>query len=177
MGQESCENCGRAIGNLEPAHLYNKRVVCNDCSEKLQRKPSSLDMVQAKEAGESEQILSKSGPAMFRNRPIAFILCVILIPVGIGALILIFWFLRCVATSLMVTTKRTVFRRGILAKRTNEVRHKDVRNIKVEQSILQRLFGVGDIAISSSGQSEMEIMVSGIPGPQKIADLIRQHQG
>jgi uncharacterized membrane protein YdbT with pleckstrin-like domain len=65
----------------------------------------------------------------------------------------------------------------ILSKSTNEVRHKDVRNIQVEQTILQRLFGVGTIAISSAGQSGMEIEVSGIPGPQKMADMIRKYQG
>jgi hypothetical protein len=179
MGQEACENCGGAIGNLEQAHLYNGKVVCNECVGKL-RDPIptySMDSKPDKVLDPAEQILLKVSPAMFRNRPIFFILCVLLIPVGIGLLILLYWLFQCEATSLTVTTKRTVFRQGILSKRTNEVRHKDVRNIQVEQPILQRLFGVGTIAISSSGQSEMEIMAEGIPEPQKIADMIRSHQG
>jgi hypothetical protein len=32
---EKCENCGRTIGNLEPAHLWNQRIVCNECIARL----------------------------------------------------------------------------------------------------------------------------------------------
>lgn len=32
---ERCENCGRAIGALETAQLWNERVVCVDCRRKL----------------------------------------------------------------------------------------------------------------------------------------------
>jgi hypothetical protein len=32
---ETCSNCERAIGNLEPAHLFNGSVVCDACNTKL----------------------------------------------------------------------------------------------------------------------------------------------
>jgi hypothetical protein len=32
---ETCTNCERAIGNLEPAHLFNGSVVCDACNTKL----------------------------------------------------------------------------------------------------------------------------------------------
>jgi len=35
LGGEACANCGRAIGKLETAHLWNERVVCADCYGKL----------------------------------------------------------------------------------------------------------------------------------------------
>ena len=34
-GLEACANCGRTIGKLEAAHLWNERVVCAECHGKL----------------------------------------------------------------------------------------------------------------------------------------------
>lgn len=132
--------------------------------------PVAARIVGAKTMG-GEQVLLTVHPAMFRNRPLLFILTVwtVIIP--------LIWWLRCKATTLSITTGRTVLREGLLAKRTNEVRHSDTRNIQVNQGFLQRIFGVGNIGVSSAGQSGVEIEVSGVPSPQKIADLIRRNQG
>ena len=59
---------------------------------------------------------------------------------------------------------------------TNEVQHDDVRNIKSERNLLERLFNYGDIALSSSGQDDMEIVVHDVPDPDGIIEIIRQHQ-
>jgi len=129
-------------------------------------------------AAEAESILYKSHPSMFRNRPVGFVLSVILIPVlGLGLLILVIWWLDCLGTTLTVTTKRTTLRRGILSKKTNDVWHRDVRNIQVKQGILQRLLGVGTIGISSAGQGDVEIAVNGMPNPEKVRRFIDEHRG
>jgi uncharacterized membrane protein YdbT with pleckstrin-like domain len=77
---------------------------------------------------------------------------------------------------LHITDERTLLVEGIISRYSTEVRHEDVRNLQVEQTALQRILGVGQIEISSSGQSAMEIVVKGVPDPQGIADLIRRHQ-
>lgn len=116
-------------------------------------------------------------PSMYRNRPIAFALCILLIPLfGVGALLLLFWWLRVLGTTLTVTEDKVTLRRGLLSKATSEVWHIDVRNVQVAQGPLQRLLGVGAIAISSSGQSGMEIAVSGIPHPGRVKELIEQQR-
>ena len=86
------------------------------------------------------------------------------------------WRLKCLCTTLTVTPSRTILRRGILARRTVEVRHQDVRSIQVHQGILQRLFFTGDIAVGTAAQSGLEIVAGGVPNPQRVADLIRQGQ-
>ncbi|GAG85250.1 unnamed protein product, partial [marine sediment metagenome] len=60
---------------------------------------------------------------------------------------------------------------------TNEVRHIDVRNLQVNQDVFQRMFGFGSVAISSAGQSDIELTMVRVENPYKIADIIRQHQG
>jgi len=123
-----------------------------------------------------EETLYKEHPAMFRNHPVLFILCAILCLAVIGIPILVAWKLTTANTTLTVTDERTRLRRGILSKNTNDIRHVDVRNVRVSQRMTQRLFGVGSVGISSSGQSDMEIVVSGIRAPARVRDLIDEHR-
>jgi uncharacterized membrane protein YdbT with pleckstrin-like domain len=75
-----------------------------------------------------------------------------------------------------VENKPTTFQEGIISRETSEVQHDDVRNLQIDQNILERLLGIGDIAISSSGQDDMEIQVKGIPSPDRLAKVIRKNQ-
>ena len=119
-----------------------------------------------------ETVLYKDSPAMFRNRPVLFLVCCALIPVGIGLVVLFVWWLRCLATSLVITDRRVTLRQGLLSKDTNDVLIADIRNVKVRQNLLQRIFGVGTVAVSTSGQSDMEIEVHGVPAPERINAII-----
>lgn len=124
---------------------------------------------------ESDAILFISRPAMFRSRPFSFLVCLVLVPAIIGAAILLFWWVKCRSTALTVTEHRVILRKGILSELTNEVRHQDVRDIQISQTLWQRLFRIGSIEISSAGQTGV-IIAAGIRDPQKIAGLIRQRQ-
>jgi len=119
-----------------------------------------------------ETVLYKDSPAMFRNRPVLFLVCCALIPVGIGLVVLFGWWLRCLDTSLVITDRRVTLRQGLLSKDTNDVLIADIRNVKVRQNLLQRIFGVGTVAVSTSGQSDMEIEVHGVPAPERIKAII-----
>lgn len=150
---------------------------------------------------ESERTLLRVHPAMFRKHPFQFALYWLLVAggllaagwwwsttgdtlgtaaaVGVAALALVLlgtWWLQVLCTTLTVTTKRTIHRTGILSRRTTEVRHNDVRNLQLEQSVIERIFGVGDIAISSAGQAGLEIVADGIPHPDETIRTIRERQ-
>lgn len=149
---------------------------------------------------QEERTLEVTHPAMFRRHPFRFLgiaLLVLggavgagflysagqsvpallaLIAAGAGLVMLGVWCLRILNVTLTVTTKRSILRRGIFSKQTSEVQHDDVRNLQIEQTFLERMLGVGDLAVSSSGQDELEIQVEGVRNPERILDLIRQHQ-
>lgn len=95
-----------------------------------------------------------------------------LIPISFG---ISRWLTR-LATSLTITTTRTILRKGILSTSTSEVQHDDVRNIRADRNTFERLLNYGDIAISSSGQDDFEIVVHDIPDPEGVLDIIRRHQ-
>ncbi|WP_459556163.1 YdbT family protein [Lacunimicrobium album] len=161
--------------------------------------PLSTELA-AKKPSEIEPILREVHPAMFRQYPFIFggllLLAIVLslvslmflgtgnYNVAVPCFLLVvciagyfgYWWLDTISTTLRVTTKRSTLRKGLVAKSTTEVQHDDVRNLQVYQSAWQRLLGVGNISISSSGQDELEIRVRGIANPDEIAGLVRSMQ-
>ena len=119
-----------------------------------------------------EETVYVDSPSMFRNHPIGFVVSLLLCLVVVGIPILIVWYLRARATELTVTNKRTRLHRGWLSRSITEVWHRDVRNVQLDQTFIQRMFDTGRIGISSAAQSGIEIDVTGMRGPDKIKDLI-----
>ncbi len=66
-------------------------------------------------------------------------------------------------------------RYGVVSRDTT-IQHEDIRNFQVSQSGFDRLFGVGDLFLSSSGQDGLEIRAYGIPKPEHVADVVRDLQ-
>lgn len=125
------------------------------------------------ESAVPETVLYKACPAMFRNSPVLFLICCALIPLfGIGLLILLVWWIQCLGTSLVITDRRVTLRKGILGKYTNDILISDIRNVRIGQNLFQRIFGVGSVAVSTSGQADMEIEVQGLPHPEYIKAII-----
>ncbi|MFP6854347.1 MAG: PH domain-containing protein [Opitutales bacterium] len=130
-----------------------------------------------KPADSVEKQLFQANPSMFRNNPIGFIISIILVPVfGAGLILLLYWWLKVKGISLMVSNERITLRRGILSKHINEVFLSDIRNVQINQSFFQRIFGVATIAVSTAGQADVEIAVDGLRDPQKIKEIIDQHR-
>ena len=187
------------------AQVSDKAPTCPKCGRPIAQEGQSET--------EPETILYQGSPVMFRNRPLSFILCFLLIILSFGMglivllrwyqgspvmfhnypislilcplLILIFaisliillrWWLTCKDIQLEITNKRTTLRTGLLAKNTIELRHKDIRSVVVRQSFIQRIFGVGIIELSSAAEADFEIAVSGLRDPQRVAEMIQQHQ-
>lgn len=125
----------------------------------------------------NEVVLYEAHPAMFRNHPIYFVVCIVLIAAfGLGLLLLLIWWLQVLGTTLTITNEQTTLRKGLLSKHTNDVFHSNVRNIQVRQSFLQRILGVGWIGISSAGQSGLEIETNGMPDPEKVKEIIDEYR-
>ena len=113
-----------------------------------------------------EKILYRAHPAMFRNRPVLFLLCLALVCAwGIGLPWLLAWWIDSLATTLTVTNERITLR--LIA---------DVRNVQIGQSMLQRFFGVGSVGVSSAGQGGMEIEVAGLPAPGLVKAIIDERR-
>lgn len=111
-------------------------------------------------------------PAMFRNNPLGFILAVLLIPLAVGILILLWWYLQCKATKLTVDASSIILERGLLSKEKIELDIDSVRTVKIYQSFFNRIFGVGRISVYTSGDVA-EFEINGMPDPNRFRELVK----
>ena len=79
-------------------------------------------------------------PSMFRNKPFGFILSLLLIPVVIGVIILVVWYLKCRSTKLEINGDEIILEQGLLSKDRTELNTSSIRTVKISQSLMNRLF-------------------------------------
>ena len=78
---------------------------------------------------------------------------------GVLALVWAAWlafrYAKWYTTSFVVTSRRVIFRHGVIAKRGVEIPLERVNNINFHQGILDRVIGAGDLDIESAGRDGM----------------------
>jgi uncharacterized membrane protein YdbT with pleckstrin-like domain len=80
---------------------------------------------------------------------------------------------------LTITNKRTIRQEGIIVRKTSEVLHNHIRNVKIEQSFLGRILGVGSIGIDSAGGTDdepVEIQMKNVPQPYKVKEIFDRYR-
>ena len=70
-----------------------------------------------------------------------------------------------------ITGDKLRYESGLLSKTTRNIQLSKVQDVRVEQSLGQRMMGVGDLSIETSGESS-RLEVDNIDQPQAIADEI-----
>lgn len=71
-----------------------------------------------------------------------------------------------------VTNKRIMAKTGFLSRQINEISMGDIRYINLNQSLSERILGVGNLSIASSGTAGIEIVFMGISAPSKVKEII-----
>jgi uncharacterized membrane protein YdbT with pleckstrin-like domain len=72
-----------------------------------------------------------------------------------------------------VTNQRIVIESGVLSKRIDEVDMRTVEDIEFRQRFLQRLLGIGEIAIVGSDKDLGRFRLLGVENPREVRELIR----
>lgn len=104
-----------------------------------------------------------------------WILGILLLPFfGIGVILIIHAILDQQSKVFTHTNRRVMSKAGIISRTTHEVTLMDVRNINMQQSFSERLFGLGSLQIGSAGTAGIEVEFSGITHPARVRDRIRQ---
>ncbi|AKH68749.1 hypothetical protein IMCC21906_01070 [Spongiibacter sp. IMCC21906] len=114
-------------------------------------------------------------PSMFRNHPLGFILAVLLIPIAVGILILMVWYLKCRSTLLEIRGNEIILERGLLNKERTELNISSIRTVKISQTLGNRIFKVGTLSVYTAGDTA-EIQVQGMPRPEVFRELVKASQ-
>lgn len=75
------------------------------------------------------------------------------------------------ATNFVLTTDRLVFRSGVLAKHGREIPLERINDISYQQTVLERLLGLGDLMIESAGARGQE-QFTDIAHPARVQNEI-----
>ena len=91
------------------------------------------------------------------------------------AAVLILWplsrALRRQFTKLVIEGDRLYYESGALSKQTRIIQIPKIQDVRVHQSLGQRLFGVGDLSIETAGEAS-RLTISNIDQPRALAEQI-----
>ncbi len=91
---------------------------------------------------------------------------------AVFAIVLIWGWLKRVATRYAITNRRLHIRRGILSRNIEETRLDRVQDVRVKQGLGQRLLGVGTVDFGTSAESGAGFRFEGIADPDHVARQI-----
>lgn len=120
-------------------------------------------------------ILYEANPSLVRMYPLGVVLAVLLIPVGVGILLLLYWYLLAKSDHILIKSDEIVWTHGLISKQYTEINMSSVRTVRVSQSLIQRVLKAGDIAIYTAGDKP-EVVIRGLPQPDQVRAHIKGQQ-
>ena len=75
-------------------------------------------------------------------------------------------------TKYMLTDEKLIIDTGVLSRRQEEIRLYRITDFSVTQKLFQRIFGVGNIHISSSDNTQGEFTIFEVKKPYEIKELL-----
>lgn len=73
---------------------------------------------------------------------------------GLTLILAIYEFLKLITTEYGVTNKRAISKKGIISRKTEEMKLNSIETVEIDQGILGRIFGFGTIKITGRGISD-----------------------
>ena len=111
----------------------------------------------------------QANSAFFRSRPFQFVF--------FGWLIfpLIHWYLESLANKVTIAEGQLLYERGIFSKDRTEIQLSSIRTVKIYQSLINRIFGVGTVSVFTSGDMP-EVVLEGFPKPSLLRESLKGGQ-
>ena len=79
--------------------------------------------------------------------------------------------MRRQTTKATITGDRLRYEAGLAAKSTRTIQLSKIQDVRVEQRVSQRMFGVGDLSIETAGEAS-RLTIHNVDDPQSLADEI-----
>lgn len=84
-------------------------------------------------------------------------------------------FVRWWTTQHVITNERVIHRTGLIAKKGTEIPLEVINDVAFRQSMLERVFGSGDLLIESAG-THGQSAYTDIPNPERVQKLIYEER-
>jgi uncharacterized membrane protein YdbT with pleckstrin-like domain len=99
---------------------------------------------------------------------------VILVVVGVTVLA---GFVKRVATTYTITSRRLNIKRGIVSREIQETRLERVQNVNYRQSVYQRLMQIGDVDFDTAATDDYNFVFYGVANPADVVHSVDQATG
>lgn len=120
--------------------------------------------------------LYRASPTMFADEPGKFVLACLLVPLGIGIVWLLWWFINNRSTVVTVDDDRVTWRSGLFNKDHIEVEMRSIRTVRVDQTFVDRIFNCGILKVYTAGDLP-DIEQHGLPDPNRLRTALRSARG
>lgn len=100
----------------------------------------------------------------------------VLVAVALLVLMLLYGFVKRMATVYMVSSQRLYIRQGILSKRVQQTRIDRVQNVNTDQSLLDRVLRVGTVDFDTAGTDDGDFRFVGISSPDGVVAAVDRAQ-
>jgi uncharacterized membrane protein YdbT with pleckstrin-like domain len=98
--------------------------------------------------------------------------------VGVGVVVVVFvltlvvGYVRRLFTKYLITNRRLRITRGIVRRNVQETRLDRVQNVNYEQSVVDRVFGVGTVDFDTAGTDDSEFKFEWVNGPEAVVRAV-----
>lgn len=76
--------------------------------------------------------------------------------VGITLILALYEYLKIRSVEQGVTNKRVIVKKGIISRKTDEMKLSSVETVEIDQGIMGRIFGYGDVILTGRGTSDVK---------------------
>ena len=94
------------------------------------------------------------------------------IAAALVVLTLVIGYLRRVSTKYLITNQRLRISRGIVRRHVQETRLERVQNVNYQQSVLDRMLGVGTVDFDTAGTDDSEFRFEWVDGPEEVVRAV-----
>jgi membrane protein YdbS with pleckstrin-like domain len=80
--------------------------------------------------------------------------------------------LKTASTSYHFAKSRLTWRTGLLSRSAESLELYRIADVTMKQPLLQRLFGVGRVTLRTADANHREVVIEGVPGPDRFRDWL-----
>lgn len=106
----------------------------------------------------------------FSKVPIVIWTLLALVTFGVTLLIAIYQWLVLRTTEQGVTNKRVILKKGILSRKSEEMKISSIETVEIDQSLWGRIFGFGSVKVTGRGISDL--VFKNIDNPMAVKKAI-----
>lgn len=104
---------------------------------------------------QDEKVVALFKPHWFAYLPMILWLLLGLLTFGLTWLIALYEYLKLRFLEQGVTNKRVIVKRGIVSRNSEEMKLNSIETVEINQGVMGRLFGFGDIKVTGKGISDV----------------------